>query len=74
MPAKKIYDDYYEFGSTAKKYGDYTKVVPRKNVKTGKNKIQAKQKVKAKNNASIIVFVLSVFAMAMVITYRFNAG
>lgn len=72
MPAKKLYDDYYESGSTAKKYSNYTKVAPRKNVKTGKNKSRSKQKVKAKNNAKIIAFILGVFAMAMVITYRFN--
>lgn len=72
MPAKKLYDDYYESGSTAKKYSNYTKVAPRKNVKTGKNKYRSKQKVKAKNNVSIIAFILGVFSMAMVITYRFN--
>ena len=72
MPDKKLYTDYYETGSTAKKYSNYTKITPRKNVKTGKNKLSLKQKAKAKNNTSIIVFILSVFTMAMVITYRFN--
>ena len=72
MPAKKLYDDYYESGSTARKYSDYTKVSPRKNVKTGKNKSLKREKIKKKNNISIIAFILCVFTMSMVITYRFN--
>lgn len=69
MPAKKLYDDYYESGSTARKYGNYTKVRPSRNVKTGKNK---REVVKRKNNVSAIAFILCVFAMTMVITYRYN--
>ena len=69
MPARKLYDDYYESGSTAKKYSNYTKIEPRKNVKVGKNK---RNQTKAKHNVSIIFFILSIFAVAMVITYRYN--
>lgn len=74
MPARKLYDYTFESGSTAKKYNnDYVKVAPsRKNVKTGKNKVNSKQAKKAKNNASAIVFILSVFAMTLILTYRYN--
>lgn len=67
MPAKKLYNDYYESGSTAKK------VAPQKQVnnrKTGKNKIRTK--ARKKQNASMVTFILCGFAMAMLITYRFN--
>lgn len=69
MPARKLYDDFYESGSTAKKYSDYTKVRPNKNVKTGKNK---REQIKKKNNVAVITFILCIFAMVMVITYRYN--
>lgn len=75
MPARKLYDDTYERSlKTAKKYNsNYIKIAPkRKNVKTGKNKLNTKQKRKAKNNASAIAFILSVFAMTLILTYRFN--
>lgn len=73
MPARKLYDDTFESGSAARKYSsDYIKVAPaRKNVKTGKNQIN-RQRKKAKNNASAIVFILSVFAMTLILTYRYN--
>ena len=70
MPARKLYDDdYYESTSTARKYSSYTKVEPRRNVKTGKNR---RQNIKTKNNVSVIVFIFCIFAMTMVITYRYN--
>ena len=72
MPARKLYEDYYESGSTAKKYNNYTKISPNKNVKTGKNKSLRREKIQKKNNVSVIVFILSVFAMTMLLTYRYN--
>ena len=54
MPARKLYDDdYYESTSTARKYSSYTKVEPRRNVKTGKNR---RQNIKTKNNVSVITY------------------
>lgn len=72
MPAKKLYDNYYESGSAARKYSDYTKISPNKNVKIGKNKSLRREKIQKKNNVSVIVFILSVFAMTMLLTYRYN--
>lgn len=73
MPARKLYDDYFESGSTATKraYSAPKKKVapkPKKNTRA-KTKIQPKAK---KSNASIILFVLCAFAMTMFITYRYN--
>lgn len=74
MPARKLYDDTYERDNLARKYNsNYVKIAPtRKNVKTGKNKLNTKQRRKAKNNASAIAFILGVFAMTLILTYRFN--
>ncbi len=72
MPARKLYEEYYESGSTARKYGDYTKISPNKNVKTGKNKSLRREKIQKKNNISVMVFILSLFAMTLLLTYRYN--
>lgn len=73
MPARKLYDDFYEDGSAAKKRE--LRVEPEKNKSTnkrhGKNKLN-NQKSKAKKNASLVAFILCGFAMTMVITYRYN--
>ena len=72
MPARKLYGDYYESGSNAKKYSNYTKISQNSNVKTVKNKSLRREKIQKKNNVSVMVFILSVFAMTLFLTYRYN--
>ncbi|MEG0873143.1 MAG: cell division protein FtsL [Clostridia bacterium] len=72
MAARKLYDDYYEDGSAAKKIEKKQKSSKTysKSIKTNTNK-EAIHKHK-KNNAVLIMFILGCFVMTMVITYRFN--
>ncbi len=72
MPARKLYDDYYESGSTARKRQNSIEKNLNANRKTGKNKIARKNAVKKKKNLSMVAFILTGFMMAMVVTYRFN--
>ncbi len=71
MPARKIYEDYYETGSTAKKRQLDTIYEEKSNRKTGKNVVN-RPKQKRKSNILIFSFILTAFAMTMLITYRFN--
>ena len=71
MPARKIYEDYYETGSTAKKRQLDTIYEEKSNRKTGKNVVN-RPKLKRKSNILIFSFILTAFAMTMLITYRFN--
>ena len=71
MPSRKIYEDYYETGSTAKKRQLDTIYEEKSNRKTGKNVVN-RPKLKRKSNILIFSFILTAFAMTMLITYRFN--
>lgn len=70
MPATKRPRGYYEYGSAARKYETYeTKNNISKRSKQAKTKVQAKRKLA---NMSTVVVILCFFAMAMIITYRYN--
>ena len=75
MPAvKRVYGDFYEDGSAARKLKlpekePLKKVTPKKVARPQSKRIQA---IKKKNNASMVAFILTGFAMSMLIIYRFN--
>ena len=70
MPATRRPREYYEYGSAARKYETYeTKNNISKRSKQAKTKVQAKRKLA---NMSTVVVILCFFAMAMIITYRYN--
>ena len=72
MSAAKLYDDYYETGSLARKK-QVEKTVEKVNHTQKNINNSSKKHIKAKkNNAKLFLFILCGFAMAMVITYRFN--
>jgi cell division protein FtsL len=74
MTARKLYDDYYEVGTAAKKIHvekQVKKAGPAINKKTNVKKM-AKAHAKATNNVSMFFFIICAFSMAMFITYRFN--
>lgn len=69
MPARKTYGySYYESGSAARKleYPDS------KNKTRSRNKTLSKKNTNAKSRTSTIVMILCVFAMALVLVYRYN--
>lgn len=75
MPASRRYSDFYESGSTARKLKPQKKAEPIKKV-TSKTKINKQSKkmqaVNKKNNVAQMAFILTGFAMSMIIIYRFN--
>ena len=76
MPNKKAYNGFYETGSTARKKEleveyDKNETVSR-NRRYGKNKLASNKKTKAHKNVSVVLGIVSIFAMTMVITYRYN--
>lgn len=75
MPASRRYSEFYEDGSAARKLKPQRIVEPKKKV-TSKTKvvknIKKAKAVQKKNNASTVAFILSGFAMSMIIIYRFN--
>lgn len=75
MPASRRYSEFYEDGSAARKLKPQRRVEPKKKV-TSKTKvvknIKKAKAVQKKNNASTVAFILSGFAMSMIIIYRFN--
>lgn len=73
MPARKVYTDYYESESTARKL---EKQVDIKKINTKKNdrrvgKVKIQKQVKA-NPAKTLAFIFSIFSLTMVLTYRFS--
>ncbi|MDO4282609.1 MAG: hypothetical protein Q4D02_03155 [Clostridia bacterium] len=75
MPASRRYSDFYEGGSTARKLAPKRKKEPVKKVtskRTTHQQSQKRQAIKKKNNASMVAFILTGFAMSMIIIYRFN--
>lgn len=70
MPAKSFYSDYYESGSAAKKR-EFEKpkriAVPSKTINIKKD-----SKLNNKKYLKKAVLVLTIFAMAMLLTYRYN--
>ena len=72
MSAAKLYEDYYETGSAARKK-HVEKTVEKVNHTKKHINNSSKKHIKAKrNNVKLFLFILCGFAMAMVITYRFN--
>lgn len=75
MPASRRYSDFYESGSVARKLKPQRKMEPIKKV-TSKTKTRQQSKriqaIQKKNNASKVAFILTIFAMSMIIIYRFN--
>lgn len=75
MAARKAYAYDYEMGSTARKR-EYTNNHDEheSNVKRryGKNKINKATAQRTKRRISTVAFILCVFTMAMVLTYRYN--
>lgn len=75
MPASRRYSEFYEDGSAARKLKPQRRVEPKRKV-TSKTKvvknIKKAKAVQKKNNASTVAFILSGFAMSMIIIYRFN--
>lgn len=74
MPARKLYEDYYEVGTAVKKIQkekQIKKASPSVNKKANVKK-SSKAHVKARNNVSMFFFIICAFSMAMFITYRFN--
>ena len=73
MPTNGRYGDFYESGSAARKLKPQYKKEPVKKV-TSKTRINNhnKKAVKVRNNVSMVAFILTGFAMAMIIIYRYN--
>lgn len=75
MPASRRYNDFYESGSTARKIKPQKRVEPVKKV-TSKPKIKQQSKrikaIQKKNKVAQVAFILTGFAMSMLIIYRFN--
>ncbi len=73
MPARKIYTDYYESESTARKLEqqeDIKKINTKKdNRRVGKVKIQKNTKT---NPVKTLAYIFSIFSLTMVLTYRFS--
>lgn len=74
MSAAKLYEDYYETGSTARKRKQEKSTASNVNLNKNKSNIKnANKNVKSKKNSvSLFLFILCGFGMAMIITYRFN--
>lgn len=75
MPASRRYSDFYEDGSAARKLNPKQKKEPVKKVTSKKKTRQQSKRIQAiqrKNNASMVAFILTGFAMSMIIIYRFN--
>lgn len=74
MSAAKLYDDYYETGSTARKKAPEKQTVEKVNRNKNKSNIKTANKhaKSKKNSVSLFLFILCGFGMAMIITYRFN--
>lgn len=75
MAARKAYTYDYEMGSTAKKReytNDYQDEQSNVKRRYGKNKINRATNQKTKRRVSTVAFILCVFTMAMVLTYRYN--
>lgn len=75
MPASRRYSDFYEDGSAARKLKPTRRVEPVKKVTSKTRKVNQNKKMQAskkKNNASTVAFILTGFAMSMIIIYRFN--
>ena len=75
MAARKAYAYDYEMGSTAKKReytNDYQDEQLNVKRRYGKNKINRATNQKTKRRVSTVAFILCVFTMAMVLTYRYN--
>ncbi len=75
MPALKSYSDFYDDGNTVRKKSVSTKsekYIDPKTRRYGKNKINPKLHAKNKKNTLVVMFILTAFAMTMVITYRYN--
>lgn len=74
MPARKVSNMYYEYGSVARK------VLPRQNMPkkrvvrpatNRKNSIQRQQE-QSRKNALMVAFILCGFTMAIILTYRYS--
>lgn len=75
MAARKAYAYDYEMGYTAKKReytNDYQDEQSNVKRRYGKNKINRATNQKTKRRVSTVAFILCVFTMAMVLTYRYN--
>ena len=75
MAARKAYAYDYEMGSKAKKReytNDYQDEQSNVKRRYGKNKINRATNQKTKRRVSTVAFILCVFTMAMVLTYRYN--
>ncbi len=78
MPARRVNSSYYEDGSTARKILPEKKYTVKKKVNTAKRKRinreqeLRRQQAQRKKHATMVAFVLGVFSMSLVITYRFN--
>lgn len=73
MPASRKYSDFYERGSAARKLNPQYKKEPVKKVTSKKRQQSKKMQAQVKkNNVSTLAFILTGFAMSMIIIYRFN--
>lgn len=75
MPASRRYSQFYEDGSAARKLNPKRRVEPVKKVTSKTKVVKQNKKAKAvqnKNKVSTVAFILSGFAMSMIIIYRFN--
>ena len=75
MPASKRYNDFYESGSAARKIKPQRRVEHIKKVTSKPKTKQQSKRIKAiqkKNKVAQVAFILTGFAMSMIIIYRFN--
>jgi len=75
MPARKVYNEYYENGSAARNY----QTLPKEEITRKPNTVRRvrknslrQQAAQRRKNVSMVAFVLCAFSMALLITYRFN--
>lgn len=73
MPARKVYTDYYESESTARKLEQPIEIkkinTKQDNRRVGKVKIQKNTKT---NPVKTLAYIFSIFSLTMVLTYRFS--
>ena len=75
MPALKSYNDFYEDGNAVRKSSQNQEKksnISTRNRRYGKNRISSKVQAKSKKNTLVVSMVLVVFAMSMIITYRYS--
>ena len=75
MPALKSYNDFYEDGNAVRKSSQNQEKksnISTRNRRYGKNRIRSKVQPKSKKNTLVVSMVLVVFAMSMIITYRYS--